>query len=113
MIDSIPELRTIFKAQGIELIPEESTDSGVKYPCVTYRETENSDNKIGDSFGYSNIAFSIQIWGYNMAEITSLCRKTDKIMKGCRFERHMSDMQTYNGLHRKILGYRKTVKENY
>lgn len=113
MIDVIPELRTIFKNNGIELIPEDASDSSEKYPCVTYREIENTDNKTGDTLGYSNIAFSFQIWAYKASEIISLCTKTDNIMKEYKFERYMSSEQVFDGLHRKILGYRRIVKEKY
>lgn len=113
MIDIIPDLRKAFSDEGMELIPEDATDSNAEFPCITYRESENTDASVGDNMGYSSIAYSIQIWSYNVREITELSGKIDMLMKKYRFVRFMSDMQTVDGLHRKILGYRKIIKESF
>lgn len=113
MIDAIPELIKIFAAGGIELLPESAEDSDAHFPCVTYSELENTDDRLGDSMGYSSIAFSFEVWSYSFSELTDMAMRIDGIMKKCRFERFMSEVQTVDGLHRKILRYRKILKESY
>ena len=113
MIDIIPELRKAFSDEGMELIPEDAADSSVQFPCITYRESENTDASVGDNMGYSSIAYSIQIWSYSMSEISVLSGKIDMLMKKYKFTRFMGDIQTVDGLHRKILGYRKIIKESF
>lgn len=113
MIDAIPELIKIFADSGIELLPESAEDSDVHFPCVTYSELENTDDRLGDNMGYSSIAFSFEVWSYSFSELTGIARHIDSIMKKYKFMRFMSEVQTADGLHRKILRYRKILKESY
>ena len=113
MIDLTPALIKLFEDNSIELIPEDADDSDTKYPCVTYQEIENADDEMGDNIGYSSIAYRIQIWGYDVKQIAELSKQVDIIMKKCCFKRFMTGKQNINGLHRKILDYRKKVQEDY
>ena len=113
MIDLTPTLIKLFEDNSIELIPEDADDSDTKYPCVTYQEIENTDDEMGDNMGYCSIAYRIHIWGYDVGQIAKLSKQVDTIMKKCHFKRFMGEKQNINGLHRKILGYRKKVQEDY
>lgn len=113
MIDIIPELRPIFLENGINLIPSDEADSNTKFPCVTYREQSNIDERVGDNVGYSNVSYIIEVWDYDFEAMTETCNKVDKVMKQYKFTRYMSEKQAIDSLHRKILGYRRLIKENY
>lgn len=112
MIDATLQLKEIFATEGIALLPAMATDSSAQIPCVTYFESENTDNRIGDTIGYSNIRYQIEVWSRDEPTLMELSQKVDTIMKKHRFARHMSGYQIVDGLHRRILGYRRLVKEN-
>lgn len=113
MIDVIPELVSLFKQKGINLINESVSDSVNTYPIVTYRERDNSDMAVGDNMGYSRISFVINIWAYSLKEISRISTKIDTIMKSVHFVRDNFTEQNVNELYRKIATYSRTIKESY
>lgn len=113
MIDVTPELTKLFMANGITLIAEEVQDSNNKYPLVTYSEAENSDNAVGDNVGYSNIAYTINVWAKSKAECMSVSKKVDAIMKSAEFTRTGGLPQNSGGLYRNIWTYRRLVYEAF
>lgn len=113
MTNITPELIKLFLANGINLIAEEVQDSVNEYPLVTYSELENSDNAVGDNMGYSNIAYTINVWAKSKSECVQLSKKVDEIMKSAEFIRAGSLTQSYGGLYRNIWTYRRLVYESY
>lgn len=113
MVDITPELVALFKENGITLIAEEAQDSTNKFPLVTYSEAENSDNAVGDTVGYSNIAYTINVWARSKAEVMALSKEVDKVMKSAFFKRTGGLPQNVGGLYRHIWTYRRTVRETY
>ncbi|MGM9937489.1 MAG: hypothetical protein ACI38A_09100 [Candidatus Ornithomonoglobus sp.] len=113
MVDVTPELVALFKENGITLIAEEVQDSANKFPLVTYSETENSDNAVGDTVGYSNIAYTINVWAHSKAEVMALSKEVDKVMKSAFFVRTGGLPQNAGGLYRHIWTYRRLVRETY
>ncbi|MDO5398252.1 MAG: hypothetical protein Q4G33_10005 [bacterium] len=113
MVDITPELIKLFRANGITLIAEEVQDSVNEYPLVTYSEAENSDNAVGDNVGYSNIAYTINVWTKSKAECMSVSKKVDEVMHSAEFMRTGSLFQTYGGLYRHIWTYRRLVYEAF
>ena len=113
MFNATPELIQEFEAAGLTLIPEDATDSKTRFPCITYLEQGNSDYAIGNTIGYSDISYLIQIWAQNEKTLTALCADVDKIMKSLLFRRTSMNYQHINGLYRKILTYERVIKEHF
>ena len=113
MIDVTPDIISLFKSNNITLIDEYAQDSINIYPLVTYSLTTNIDNIMGDNVGYSNISYTINIWSYSRKECVDLAQKIDGIMKAIKFERSGGDEQYFNGLHRQIMAYSRTMREIY
>lgn len=111
MMDVTPELIRIFQENGIDLIPEDATDSKTPIPCVTYYEQNNADNVVGDTLGYSDVSYMLQLWGYDMAGLMKTRGVVDSIMKSAGFRRSTFNHQTIDGLHRYILGYERLIRE--
>lgn len=108
-----PGLVELFKENGITLINEDVQDSVNTYPLVTYSEAENSDHAVGNTVGYSNIAYTINVWAQNKAEVMSVSRKVDSVMKSAFFVRTGGLAQNAGGLFRNIWTYRRLVREVY
>lgn len=113
MISITTDLIKEFKEYGITLIPEASTNSKTSIPCVTYFERDNSDYKTGNTVGYSDISYTIQIWDKNYKNLIQTSLQIDDIMKKLGFSRISANEQMIDGLHRKILIYNILLKENF
>lgn len=113
ILDTIPELIRIFADNGINLIDEHVQDNYNAYPLITYQEDDNIDNMVGSNMGYSDIKYIINIWAYSRKEIMLLAQQVDHVMKSIMFNRTGSAEQNNNTMYRKILTYKRTVKEEY
>lgn len=36
--------------------------SGLKTPCISYSEDDNSDIAVGDTLAYSNVSYIVKVW---------------------------------------------------
>ena len=113
MIDFIPTLISAFKNKGINIVHADAADSNATVPCYTYRESGNSDSAVGDTVGYSDLQYTIEVWGRNYSEFIADCTKVDKIMHELKFYRVGITEQSYQGLYRKIMIYDSLKKEKY
>lgn len=113
MVNVTPELITAFKNAGIMLIDEDTQDSVNTYPLITYSEAENNDAAVGDTVGYSYIAYTINVWARSKADVTALSQRVDKVMKSVFFMRTGGMEQDVGGLYRNIWTYRRLVRETY
>lgn len=62
MINYSPMLYTRLLSLGYNVQPEHFVIP-TQTPCITYLCMNNSDDKVGDTIRYSNIAYQIKIWG--------------------------------------------------
>lgn len=113
MLDVTAELIRLFKSKGINLISEDTQDSENIYPIVAYSVSDNRDTAVGDNIGYSSIAYTINVWSKNKAELVATTIKVDVTMKSVNFERTGSIEQNKGGLYRQVLTYRRLVREIY
>ncbi len=113
MIDILPELLAEFGKGNITPIPIEQDDDKTNIPCITYQEKDNRDIVTADNAGYSEITILFEVWDRDYINLTAQSKKIDKIMKKFMFDRISAIEQNFEGLRRKILMYRVTLKENY
>lgn len=114
MLDITPELLTVFANNNITVIPKAQTDSETtEIPCISYYVQENFDVAVGTNCGYSEIRYCFEIWDRDYARLNQNWKSIDAILKEYTFERISSIEQQFNGLIRKIITYRKLLKENY
>ena len=44
---------------------------GTKTPCISYMQTNNYMTDVGDTIGYSRLAYQIKVWGTDIGELNS------------------------------------------
>lgn len=59
-------------------------------PCISYMESNNYDNVVGDTLGYSYLAYQIKVWGNDIKVIQSYAKQIDKVLKPLGWKRTSS-----------------------
>lgn len=108
----VPDICKIFNEKGVIIVPQMDIDSNMLPPCITYMPMDNSDIAVGDNVGYSEVSYQFQVWNRKYSELIKSSEKVDKIMKQLKFVRISAPEQCIDGLFRKILTYRRIVKES-
>jgi hypothetical protein len=89
--------------------------SGLSTPCISYQERNNADAAIGDTLGYSNLAYTIKVWGKDIGELQRYSLEIDKKLKALGWKRTSSNElhDTQSTMIQKILTYEALALENY
>lgn len=89
--------------------------SGLPTPCISYQEANNYDTTTGETFGYSKIAYTVKVWGRDIAEIQRIIKLVDKALRPHGFKRtstnELSDKNS--SMIQKIMQYEADASEDY
>lgn len=66
---------------------EMALHSGLSTPCYSYMETNNYAVEVGDTLGYSRIAFQVKVWANDIATIQHYALEADKALRPLGFKR--------------------------
>lgn len=107
MIDIKPMIVNTLEGIGdIPVFYEAFIDSSTAtFPCITYKQTTNSDYIVGDTLSYSNIVIQIKVWSKTVDEMETIGQQIDIAMKELGFKREFGDQLFLNGLGQYILRY--------
>lgn len=61
--------------------------SGMKTPCISYMELNNSASLEGDTIGYSNVSYQVKVWATKLDAIQRYSLEVDKAMRGLGWKR--------------------------
>lgn len=89
--------------------------SGLKTPCISYMETNNSVSNKGDTLGYSRITYQVKVWGNDISVIQKYALQVDKVLRPLGFTR-MSSGELYDNqstMIQKIMSYEALALETY
>jgi hypothetical protein len=90
--------------------------SGMKTPCISYQEISNFDDAIGDTLGYSRIAYRVKVWGNDLEVLKQKAREIDAVLKPLGFKRTSGGGELYDNnstMIQKIMNYEALASENY
>lgn len=87
MIDVKETIQANLRTSGLFVYPERFVNSETPVPCITWTLYDNSTDKNGDSFGYSNIIFKVTVWGKTEQDLEKYGIKVDNIMRELGFKR--------------------------
>lgn len=62
-----------------------------KTPCISYQERNNYDTAVGDTLGYSVIAYTVKVWANEIDVIQSYVKEVDRVLKPLGFKRTSSN----------------------
>ena len=89
--------------------------SGLDTPCISYQERNNAVNTNGDTIGYSNISYTVKVWGNDIAQLFDYAKQIDNVLRPLGFKRISSgELYDINStMIQKILTYEALVKEEF
>ena len=105
MIDMREELVNTLKLTNLPVFIDYFTNKDTPIPCITYMEANNADLALGDTIEYSNIAYLIKIYSYDLNEIIETQEKVDKLLHQFGLKRTSVNEIINNNLISKILRY--------
>lgn len=84
-------------------------------PCISYQERNNYDTDTGDTIGYSNISYTVKVWGNEINIIQKYVLEVDKALRPLGFKRTSSQElhDRQSTMIQKILTYEALALENY
>lgn len=89
--------------------------ANTKTPCISYQERNNYESATGDTIGYSNIIYTVKLWGNDIAELQRYSIELDNALRAIGFKR-----TSVNELHdmastmiQKIFTYERLTLEKY
>ena len=89
--------------------------SGLKTPCISYMETNNSVSNMGDTLGYSRITYQVKVWGNDISVLQEYALKVDDVLRPLGFTR-ISSGELYDNqstMIQKILTFEALALEKY
>ena len=89
--------------------------SETKAPCISYQERNNFTTTYGDKLGYSNISYTVKVWGTDIEAITAYALEIDSALRPLGFKRVSSgELYDINStMIQKILTYEALALESY
>lgn len=89
--------------------------SGIKTPCISYMELNNSVNANGTTIGYSDISYQIKVWGNKLEDLQNYSMEIDKAMRALGWTRYSSQElhDNQSTMMQKILTYGALASETF
>lgn len=88
---------------------------GLKTPCISYMELDNSDREMGDTLGYSSIQYQIKVWGTDIGVLQEYAQKINNALRPLGWER-ISSKELHDresAMIQKIMTYQAKAWELY
>lgn len=94
---------------------EMTLTSKTKTPCISYMEINNASTAIGDTLGYSRLAYQVKVWSTDIAEIQKYALMIDEVLRPLGWQRTSSnEMYDRNSaMIQKIMTYEALAREIY
>jgi hypothetical protein len=86
-----------------------------KVPCISWQERNNSSYALGNTREYSNLSYTIKVWGTDLEEIQNYAMQIDSTMRTLGFKRvSAGELYDVNStMIQKILTYEALTLEVY
>lgn len=106
MLNTMPSVRSALLELEIPVVVEAFLTKDTTYPCITYNIENDVQDATGDTLGYSNIYYTIKVWGNRVAEVDSIAIDADGIMRSLGFRRTGTTSVSVDNLYNRTLRYR-------
>lgn len=61
--------------------------TGTQTPCISYQERNNSADINGDTLGYSRLAYTVKVWGNDIAALNNYAIQIDSVLRPLGWKR--------------------------
>lgn len=115
MIDYHKQLVSALKEIGLPTHYEMVLHRGLKTPCISYMELNNSVDSNGDTIGYSRITYQVKVWSNEIADLQKYALAIDNVLRPLGWKR-ISAGELYDNnstMAQKILTYEGFGYERY
>lgn len=115
MIDYHKQLVSALKEIGLPTHYEMVLHRGLKTPCISYMELNNSVDSNGDTIGYSRITYQVKVWSNEIADLQKYALAIDNVLRPLGWKR-ISAGELYDNnstMAQKILTYEGLGYERY
>lgn len=84
-------------------------------PCISYMETNNYVDSLGETLGYSRITYQVKVWANDIAVIQRYALEIDAVLRPLGFKRIASGelYDNTSSMIQKIMTYEALAYENY
>lgn len=106
MLNVMPSIYNELLTIGLPVETEGFLTKEVSLPCITYRCDNDTQDKTGDTLMYSNVYYTIKIWGKRVADLQTYAVKVDEVMRPLGFRRIGTNEIWADDLGQKIIKYR-------
>lgn len=87
MIDIKPSMVSNLATLGLPVVAEPFLTEDTQKPCISYYVENDIQYLTGDTLGYSNIYFTVKVWGTRISEIEQYAIQLDALMRSLGFTR--------------------------
>lgn len=89
--------------------------SGLQTPCISYQERNNYVEVNGDTLGYSNISYTVKVWGNDLKDLQHYSQLIDAALRPMGWKRTSSnELYDHNStMKQKILTYEAKALEEF
>ena len=104
---------TALKTAYTDVYYEEFLDEQCAKQCISYREDLNAERLPGNTIGYSDVTYTVKVWGYSLSWVLEIACSVDDKMSALGFHRE-SSAELINGDYIcKVLRYTGLCQETY
>lgn len=89
--------------------------SNTQTPCISYQERNNYSTAVGDTLGYSNLTYTIKVWGNRIEDLETYSLQIDEALRPLGFKRtSTNELYDINStMIQKIMTFEATGFETY
>lgn len=106
MLNTMPSVRSALLELGYPVVVEAFLSQNNEYPCITYAIENDIQDATGDTLGYSNVYYTVKVWGERVSEVEVLAIKVDEVMRSLGFRRVGTNGMSIDDLYDRTLRYR-------
>lgn len=94
---------------------EMTLHSGLAVPCISYMETNNAVDNVGETVGYSRITYQVKVWANDIGTIQKYATKVDDALRPLGFKRIASGelYDKQSTMIQKIMTFEALAHENF
>lgn len=114
MIDYHAQLKSALSSV-LDTHYEMTLNSKTKTPCISYMEINNFDEQVGDTLGYSRIAYQVKVWANDIALIQRYAKEIDRVLKPLGWKRTSAGelYDNQSSMIQKIMTYEARALERF
>lgn len=106
MLDIKPFLKKQLETLKYPVVAESFLTSDNEMPCISYALENDTQYLTGDTLGYSNIYFTVKVWGKRIADIEPIAVELDELMRSLGFTRTGTNDMWVDNIGNKTIRYR-------